>query len=109
MEWLEPKTENNHEKMEVIQQNTEASAILGGTAHRDSPRNTPKKKTDQDWRSLLYRIGTNCIENTTSKSASIAACLFTATEMCLPHHCLAVAACIHSTTMLSAVMSQQQQ
>jgi tRNA U34 5-carboxymethylaminomethyl modifying enzyme MnmG/GidA len=46
MERLEAKTENNHEKMEVIQQNTEASAILGGTAHGDSPRNTPKKKTD---------------------------------------------------------------
>jgi hypothetical protein len=47
MERLEAKTENNHEKMEAIQQKTEASAILGGTANRDSPRNTPKKKTDQ--------------------------------------------------------------
>jgi hypothetical protein len=83
MERLEAKTENNHEKMQVIQQNTEASVISGGTDHRDSPRNTPKKKTDQNWRFLLYRIGTNCIENTTSKSSSIAAFVFIAAEMCL--------------------------
>lgn len=44
MERLEAKTENNHKKMEAIQQKTEASAILGGTAIETTPETLPKRK-----------------------------------------------------------------
>jgi xanthosine utilization system XapX-like protein len=36
----------------------------------------------------LYNLGKDCVEDTTSNGSSIVACLFVATDTCLPCHCL---------------------
>jgi hypothetical protein len=41
--------------------------------------------------SLLYSLGTDCIQNTASNSSSIVACLYVSMEMCLSHCYLAMA------------------
>jgi hypothetical protein len=44
-------------------------------------------------------LNTCCIEKIVSNSFSLVECFLVAADMCLPHHCLAVALCTHSTIL----------